>query len=360
MAFSLVRYSQQDPRWNGDRLGGGRGTIGYVGCALTSVAMYASGWGLTETPGTLNRKLKGVGGFINQAIVWGAITQLYPQIKFTGLTLCGDSAAPIADIEASLASGQPAIVEVDFSPARGLQTHWVLLYKSLGNDYLMLDPWPYPVDTGEATLLSRFSHGKKLQRTIKAIAWYRSSTAPPAPVPGPIETDLYVWPLPSATAGLRLRPHPSTDYPAIYAEMPGVRLNVIEEKAGALGKIGRQGEWIHVRDPNGHQGYVAAWYVEVVPSDAPPPAPVPPPASEPKKFQVMVVHSVGPLGLAVRAAPSRGAAKTSVEKAGSRLTVLEPASTGLPKIGAEGQWLAIKGTNNKPGYVAAQYVELMP
>jgi hypothetical protein len=74
----------------------------------------------------------------------------------------------------------------------------------------------------------------------------------------------------------------------------------------------------------------------------------------------MVVHSVGPLGLAVRAAPSRGAAKTSVEKAGSRLTVLEPASTGLPKIGAEGQWLAIKGTNNKPGYVAAQYVELMP
>jgi len=359
MAFSLVRYSQQDPRWKDDRLGGGRNTIGYIGCALTSLAMYTSGWGFTETPGTLNRKLRGVGGFVNQAIVWGAVTKLYPQIRCTGLTLCSDSPAPIADINGSLASGQPVIVEVDFSPAGGLQTHWVLLHKSLNNDYMTLDPWPYPVETGEVTLMSRFGHGKKLQRAIKAIAWYQCSAAPPAPVPGPVETDLYVWPLPSVAAGLRLRPQPSTEYPAIYAEMPGVRLNVIEEETGALAKIGKQGEWIRVRDPNGHQGYVAAWYVEAVPSDAPSPMPVPPPASEPRKFQVVVLGSVGLLGLAVRAAPSRGAAKINVEKAGARLTVLEPASTGLPKIGVEGQWLAIKATNNKRGYVAAQYIHLM-
>ena len=40
-------------------------------------------------------------------------------------------------------------------------------------------------------------------------------------------------------------------------------------------------------------------------------------------------------------------------RAGARLTVLEPASTGLPKIGKAGQWLAIKATNNKPGFVDA-------
>jgi hypothetical protein len=359
MAFSLVRYSQQDPQWKDDRLGGGRNTVGYVGCALTSVAMYASGWGFTETPGTLNRKLKDVGGFINQAIVWGAITRLYPQIRSTGLTICGDAAAPITDINASLASGQPVIVEVDFSPAGGLQTHWVLLHKGLNDDYLILDPWPYPIETGEMTLMARFGHGRKLQRAIKAIAWYQCSAAPPAPAPGPVETDLYIWPLASVTAGLRLRPQPSTAHPAIYAEMPGVRLNVIEEKAGALAKMGKQGEWIHVRDPNGHQGYVAAWYVEVVPSEAPAPTPIPPPASEPRKFQVIVLRSVGRLGLAVRAAPSRGAAKINVEKPGARLTVLEPASSGLSKIGVEGQWLAIKATNNKRGYVAAQYLELV-
>jgi hypothetical protein len=210
------------------------------------------------------------------------------------------------------------------------------------------------------TLMSRFGHGRKLQRAIKAVAWYQSSTAaPPPPGPGPVETDLYIWPLPNVTAGLRLRPHPSTDYPAIYAEMPGVRLNVIEERAGALAKIGKAGEWIRVRDPNGHQGYVAAWFVEQVPSGAPPAPTVPPPSSEPKKFQVIVKRSVGRLGLAVREAPSRGAAKVNVEKAGNRLTVLEPASTGLAKIGTAGQWLAIKATNNKRGYVAAEYVELM-
>jgi hypothetical protein len=139
--------------------------------------------------------------------------------------------------------------------------------------------------------------------------------------------------------------------------MPGVRLNVIEEKGAALAKIGQEGEWLFIRDAQGHQGYVAAWYVEEVPGDAPP-SPVPPPASEPKRFQVVVLNSVGRTGLAVRDQPSRGAAKIHLERAGARLTVLEPASTGIPKIGVSGQWLAVKATNNKRGYVAAQYIQL--
>jgi hypothetical protein len=362
MAFTLVHYSQQDPRWQDHKLGPGPETIGYIGCALTSVAMYASGWGFAETPDALNQKLKDSGGYIGQGIVWGAITKFYPQLKCTGLTICGDSPAPLAQIGGSLAAGQPVIVEVDFSPAVGLQTHWILLYASLGNDYLMLDPWPYPTETGQVTLMSRFSHGKTLQRAILAVAWYQSSlvTAPPGPGPGPapIETDLYIWPLASVTAGLRLRPQPSQDAPAVYAEMPRVRLNVIEAKGGALAKIGQQGQWIYVRDPQGHQGYVAAWFVEQVPADAPPSTPVPPPASEPKRFQVIVLNSVGASGLAVREQPSRGAAKVNIEKPGARLTVLEPASTGIPKIGVAGQWLPVKATNSKRGYVAAQYVQL--
>lgn len=360
MAFDLIRYSQQDPRWKNDHLGKGRGSLGNLGCAVSSVAMYTSGWGFIETPGSLNQKLKSVGGFVGQAIVWSAITRLYPQIRCTALTLCEASPAPIDNIDESLAGGQPVIVEVDFSPAGGLQTHWVLIHQKLGKDYLMLDPWPYPSDTGEVTLMSRFSHGRNLQRVIKAVAWYVCTSAPTSPLPGPVETDLYIWPLASVTAGLRLRPKPSMDEPAIYAEMPGVRLSVIEDKPGALAKIGTVGEWIRVRDPSGHTGYVAAWYVEVVPSDAPPATPVPPPASEPRKFQVMVLRSVGKLGLAVRAAPSRGAAKINVEKGGTRLTVLEPASSGLLKIGKPGQWLAIKSTNNKPGYVDASYVQETP
>jgi hypothetical protein len=42
----------------------------------------------------------------------------------------------------------------------------------------MLDPWPYPIETGQATLMSRYSQGTSLERAIKSIAWYRCSRAP--------------------------------------------------------------------------------------------------------------------------------------------------------------------------------------
>lgn len=360
MAFSPIRYSQQDPQWKDDKLGDGPETIGRIGSGLTCVAMYASGWGLMETPSTLNQKLQSVGGFVRQGIVWAAVTRLYPQIKSTGLTICRTSGAPLADISSSLEAGQPAIVEVDFSPAAGLQTHWILLYAKLGNDYLMLDPWPYPIETEQATLMSRYGQGTSLERAIKSIAWYKCNLADPPKGLGPIETDLYVWPVASIPAGLRVHPQPSEDASATYAEMPGVRLNVIEDKTGARLKIGRQGQWLYIRDPNGHQGYVGAWYVEEVPASAPAPTPIAPPASEPKRFHVVVLDSVGPLGIAVRAAPSREAAKVNVELAGALLTVTEAASTGLPKIGVEGEWLAIRTSNNQDAYIAAQYVQPKP
>ncbi len=181
MAFNIVHYSQQDPQWKNDKISNGPDTIGYVGCALTCVAMYASGWGFPETPGGLNKKLIANGGFRDELIVWGAISQIHPQIKFIGLNL--DANAPISQINASLAAGQPVIVEVDFSPDAGLQTHWVVVYEQKGNDYLMLDPWPYPPDNQEVTLMSRFSHGQPLQRTIKAVAFYQSTTGSPVPTP---------------------------------------------------------------------------------------------------------------------------------------------------------------------------------
>ena len=67
MPFRLVYYSQQDPRWKNDRLGFGQSekeTIGYIGCALTSVSMMLSGHGFTETPQTLNKKLQNAKGFV--------------------------------------------------------------------------------------------------------------------------------------------------------------------------------------------------------------------------------------------------------------------------------------------------------
>jgi len=358
MPFNLVRYSQQDPRWKDDRIGKGPGTIGYLGCALTSVAMYISGWGFPETPGTLNKKLTARGGFVGEAIVWAAVTQLYPPIQSRGLTLCYHTDAPLAQIDASLTNGQPMIVEVDSSPAPGLQTHWVLLYARQGNDYLILDPWPYPVDTEEVHLLSRFGHGRSLGRAIKAIAWYEH-TALAAPAPG--EGRLYVRPLPSVTAGLRLRPQPSLESYPFAAEMPGTLLQVLEEQGAARDKIGKMERWLYILDPQGRRGYVAAWLVEeagvAAPAASSSPEP-PPPPGEPQRLRVAVSRQVGRAGLVVRSQPSPGASPVHIEKAGAQLTVLEPISTAIPKIGVAGQWLAVKATNNRRGYVLAQYVEL--
>src|ERR1700690_4385019 len=295
MAFNLVRYSQQDPQWKDSKIGLGPDTIGYIGCALTSLAMYSSSWGFTETPATLNQKLTADGGITSdELLVWGAISKLYPQIQSTGLNICTNIDAPISQINASLAAGQPVIVEVDYSPDAGLQTHWVLLYAQQGNDYLVQDPWPFPPETTPITLLTRFSQGQPLQRAIKAVAWYKCSaviaapsgtssgsttttpSTPSTPQPPATLTGLYVQALATATAGIRLHTQASSDSPANYAEMPSAPLQVIEDQTGALAKIGVTSQWINVADPSGHQGYVAAWLVQQVPGTAPASTPAPP------------------------------------------------------------------------------------
>ena len=129
MTFQLVYYSQQDPKWKEDILGFGdsRDTIGYVGCALTSVAMLISGHGFIETPKTLNQKLKNVNGFVSAGIRWDTVNQIYPQINVKSNISCGNTDAPLGLIDASIAAGQPVIVMVDSTPAPGLLPHWVVL-----------------------------------------------------------------------------------------------------------------------------------------------------------------------------------------------------------------------------------------
>jgi hypothetical protein len=389
MTFNLIRYSQQDPQWKNTPIGPGPDTIGYIGCALTSLAMYASSWGYTETPATLNKKLTANGGITaDELLVWGAISKLYPQIQNTGLTICNGN-APLSQINASLAAGQPVIVEVDYSPGPGLQTHWVLLYAQQGNDYLVQDPYPFPPETTSVTLMTRFSQGQPLQNAIKAVAWYKCSagasvplpptpppstpvplppTPPPStPLPPAIQTDLYVQPLASATAGLRLHSQPSADSPANAAEMPGTQLQVIEDKTGALAKIGVNNQWLYVADPSGNQGYVAAWFVQQVQGSGsptvPPPVPAPtpstpPPASQPQRSTLTVIDAVGTGGLRLRSLPSLGGMLVGIEKAGTLLTIIEPPDSALAKVGVANQWINVRDPNGLRGYVMASYVSV--
>ncbi len=179
MAFNLVYLSQQDPQWKNDVLGFAsdpKDTIGYVGCALTSVSMLLSGYGFPETPQSLNQKLKAKQGFVDSGIRWDVVNQIHPDVRLQSNVRCESSDAPLGQIDSALNAGQPVIVRVDASPNPGLQWHYVLVYARQGDDYLMLDPWPYRPGTDKPDLLmKRYSQGQPLKRAIQQVLFYSAA-----------------------------------------------------------------------------------------------------------------------------------------------------------------------------------------
>jgi hypothetical protein len=270
MPFQLVNISQQDPRWKNINLGlSSDSTIGAYGCAMTSVCMWLSGFGYPETPDTLNARLKQRGGFVQDAIIWSTVSAIYPKIRYKNLVLCRDTDAPLNVISGAIAAGQPVILEVDSSPKPGLQTHWVVAYAQKGNDFLILDPWPYPTEQGkDVSLLARYSQGKELKRSITAAVFYECQFAGDgsSPTPTPSDGGMYVRISDQVPAGLRVRSAPTTTSDTLSIEYPGTYLKVVEAEAAARPKIGVYDQWLHVRNLASVEGYVAAWYVESVTS----------------------------------------------------------------------------------------------
>jgi SH3 domain-containing protein/peptidase C39-like protein len=395
MSFKLVYLSQQDPQWKSDILGFGDSgdTIGYVGCALTSVAMLLSGHGYPETPKTLNQKLKNVKGFAGAGIYWGAVSQIYPHVNVKSNISCTTSDAPLNLIDAALAAGQPAIVQVDHSNAPGIQTHWVVLYGKKGDDYLMLDPWPYQPDiTKEDFLMKRYAQGNPLRRAISHVILYEAYGSGPA---GPISTPSTPTTTPtsssgvhasvarvkdSVTWGLNIRSSIDTSSMAnVVVSVPAGTQLLLLESDGAS-KIGAINQWVRVRTSQGQEGFAAAWYLEKVAETTPAPVteptpgpvdetPAPTPATpstpslpeeSPKEDKLVVVVSsaVGTSGLRLRKTASKGGALVAILKAGTRLTVLDPAQKAKARIGKVNQWLYVRGPNNQRGYVGAEYVTL--
>lgn len=408
MTFQLVYYSQQDPKWKQDILGFGDpgDTIGYVGCALTSVSMLLSGHGYAENPQTLNQKLKNVGGFVSAGIRWNAVSQIYPQVNVKSNIACGSTDAPLGLIDASIAAGQPVIVMVDSTPAAGLLTHWVVLYAKEGNDYLMLDPWPYQTDVKKKTyLMPRYSQGNPLQRSIMHVIIYESfgasggiaqpsssSTTSTPPPTGTSQTQPTTAPVSTGTAtarvkadvtwGLNIRSSIDTSSMAnVVVSVPAGSILTIVEADGAS-KIGAINQWVRVRDNQGHEGFAAAWYLEKTQTSTPAPVSVPvsnpvttapvstsqpastpatTPAATPASTSTPVVTTVPEkpkLTVVVKAAGAKVYQTTSskstvlsTEKSGARLTVTEAADLASKKIGVAGKWITVKGTNGKRGYV---------
>lgn len=384
MAFNPVNYSQQDPQWSKETLGfgGAKDTVGYEGCAVTSLAMLVSGFGYTETPKTLNDKLKAVNGFVGAAVKWASVSSIHPQIAYKNLILCANTDAPLSQIDASLAAGQPVLVQVDSSPAAGIQTHWVVLYARQGSDYFMLDPWPLPTETGKSILLMpRYSQGRPLQKAISAVVFYECNTsgsgtpssggAVPVPNGAGVLLQVSAW----VTAGLRLRSAPNslTDN-TLLIEPANALLRALDAEADVNAKLGNGNQWIHVRDAQGHEGYVSAAYVEKAAASNPPPepapapstpsqpaptpAPSPAPAGDPNtRLKVVVASSVGSAGLKVYNRSNAKGKVVATLAAGAVIACLDAPNVVRAKIGVKGQWIHIRYATAKKGYVQAEFLQ---
>ncbi len=146
----------------------------------------------------------------------------------------------------------------------------------------------------------------------------------------------------TTTDQLNLRAAPSSDGAVLMTLQANTSLSVLEDANGALGKIGRYGQWIKVQTPNNQQGYVAAWYVQADALAAP--------------VSNIIAYTDDQLNL--RSAASTTGSVLKILAEGEALTLLESIDVARSKIGLAGQWLNVRTTTNQVGYVSAQYVHL--
>ncbi len=376
--FVTKNLYQNDETWKNVLLGNSSDTtIGGWGCLLTSVTMMLNGIGYNETPVTANEKFRKAGGFNGAMFMPCFLPYVWPNCAYQDMQPCEDFPAPIALIDAAIAAGKPVILQVDWSKQAKIQTHFVLVKEKKGDDYALYDPYKYGGDgpDKEVLLTTRYKYnGAKLASEISAVLWFNAySTTPPEPpkvqkVPVPAEK----FTLYAVEDDLALRADPSVGGYLWKRMLAGTELISLEPKAQAKSKIGVQGQWIQIQDPKGDQGYVAAWFVSeqkakpvTVSTSTPGAAPAPKPGTAPKPAPAPAAP-VPPGALALypteelsfRSQPVI-APETLIRRVptSEQLICVEPANQAIPKVGAQNQWLKVRGADNKEGYVAAWYVK---
>src|ERR1044071_937377 len=358
--FKTQNLYQNDEKWKNVKLGNSNETIGSWGCLMTSVTMMLNGIGYNETPETVNEKMKKAGGFQGALFMPSVLPYVWSNCLYRDMQPCESSVPPIAQIDAAVAAGKPVILQVDWNKQAGTQTHFVLVKEKKGNDYVLYDPFKYGGDgpDKEVLLTSRYKYnGAKLESEISAVLWFDSYNAqlPDPPKMTKVAVPAEKYTLYAAEDDLALRAEPSLSGYLWKRMLRGTELISLEPKATAKTKLGINNLWINVQDPNGDQGYVAAWYV----SDT--------------KGSPVTSGTAGTSGM--KLPPGALAFVTTAQIAfrnqaviasenvirylpmGEQLASTEPANQAIPKVGIDGEWLRVRDTSGKEGYVSAKYVK---
>ena len=373
--FKTQILYQNDEKWKNTKLGNSTESIGGWGCLLTSATMMLNGIGYSETPDTVNEKMKRAGGFQGAFFIPSILPYVWPNCAYRDMQSCESLPAPIAQIDAAIAAGKPVVLQVDWNKQTGIQTHFVLVKEKKGNDYVLYDPYKYSGDgpNKEVLLTTRYKYnGAKLESEISAVLWFDSYGAVPAEPPKmtkvPVPADKYR--LFAAEDDLALRADPSISGFLWKRLLLGTELTALEPKATVKAKLGVNDQWINVQDPDGDQGYVAAWYVSDVKGQ--PSVPSTPATAAATTTAAKPATATAP---AVKLPPG-ALAFVPIEELSFRtqpviapetmirripvtetLFCIEPANQAIPKVGVTGQWLKVRDGSNQEGYVAAWYVK---
>ena len=364
--FKTENLYQNDEKWKNCKLGNSNETVGGWGCLLTSVTMMLNGIGYNETPETVNEKMKKAGGFQGALFIPSYLPYIWPKSAYRDMQPCENSPAPIAQIDAAVAAGKPVILQVDWNKQVGIQTHFVLVKEKKGEDYVIYDPYKYAGDgpDREVLLTRRYKYnGATLQKEISAVLWFDSVSSalpdPPAKTTIPLPAERYT--VYATEDDLALRAEASADGYLWKRMVAGTALISLEPKVAAKAKLGVNGQWLNVQDPDGDQGYAAAWFLSETKSQ---------PVSTQISASVTVTTTVStsttsgdlvltPIDeLALRSQPVIDP-KNLIRRVPvtETLICLEPVSQASPKVGVTGQWLKVRDASNKEGYVAAWYVK---
>jgi hypothetical protein len=379
--FKTENLYQNDAAWKNTKLGNSSETIGGWGCLLTSVTMMLNGIGYKETPETVNEKMKKAGGFQGAFFIPSVLPFVWPNCAYRDMQPCENFPAPIAQIDAAVAQGKPVILQVDWNKQAGIQTHFVLVKEKKGDDYVLYDPYKYGGDgpDKEVLLTTRYKYnGATLPKEISAVLWFDSySAAPPEPpkvTKVPLPADKFV--VFAGEDDLALRNDPSVGGYLWKRLVLGTELISLEPKATAKAKIGVNGKWINVQDPEGTQGYVAAWYVAETKGQPAAPATSAPASTSTTTTTTKPASTTSAPAAPAKPLPAGAMAFVPTEELAFRsrpviapdslirripvteqLVCLEPASFAINKVGVVGKWLKVRDQQNKEGFVAAWYVK---
>ena len=362
--MTIKQFSQTDPLWKNALLGFDKtSTIGVYGCLLTSLSMCATFYGAADlTPATLNDKMKASGGF--QAgtafIIGSAIGNVV-----SGMSVDYRKGAALTEIDAALAQGLPVILEVDWSPQAGVQTHYMTAYAKAGNDYMVYDPFPYPTSLGHSKLTqSKYASIAGSTDPAKIITGCFLTRGPAQilpPTPPKLDKGVYAsYTVFAAADSLALRSQPLVADATLLKRYPlNTVLKVLESDASANPKLGQQNQWLAVMAPDGIQGYTAAWLVSKTQTTNVTPATGAVPAVLPVPSNAIVVKTTVD-SLKLRSKPDNtDATILKYYPLGTELKCLESASDVQRKVGVNYEWLQVADLQGAQGVVAAWYVSIV-